>query len=163
MCVTCCSAYHSLSDSADRRGADDHRYSCLCCCTVPVNGVPYAAFHWARRLVITTLPVGFSFPRKSEVVNATGKLVQIQRHRVSDLWRKWQTPYNCTIEAVIAECKMLDRLLLLFMAALRSRCGDYIFALWFLSFFFYSSSNLSRRRLDVYHTTSIHGVPLVRI
>ena len=40
------------------------------------------------------------------------------------------------------------------MAALRSRCGHYIFALWFLSsifFFFYSSPNLSGCRLDVCH------------
>jgi len=37
------------------------------------------------------------------------------------------------------------------------------FALWFLSvFFFFSSPNLSGRRLDVYHT-STHGVALVRI
>jgi len=42
------------------------------------------------------------------------------------------------------------------MAALRSRCGHYIFAL------FYSSPNLSGRRLDVYHT-SIHGVALAWI
>jgi len=49
------------------------------------------------------------------------------------------------------------------MAALRSRCWHYIFACgFFLSFFFYSSPNLSRRRLDVYHT-STHGVALVRI
>jgi len=66
------------------------------------------------------------------------------------------------------------------MAALRSRCGHYIFALWFLlssSFFFFvffffffvffffflfSSSNLSGRRLDVCRT-STHGVALVRI
>jgi len=50
----------------------------------------------------------------------------------------------------------------LFMAALRSRCRHYIFALWFLSFSFFlrfSSPNLSRRRLDVYHT-SAHGVAL---
>ena len=44
--------------------------------------------------------------------------------------------------------------------------GHYIFALWLLSFFlsifFYSSPNLSGRRLDVYHT-STHGVALVRI
>jgi len=46
------------------------------------------------------------------------------------------------------------------MAALRSRYGHYIFALWFLSFF--SSPNLSGRRLDVYHT-STHGVAPVRI
>jgi len=35
----------------------------------------------------------------------------------------------------------------------------YIFALWFLSFFFFSSPNLSGHRLDVYHT-STHGVAL---
>jgi len=53
---------------------------------------------------------------------------------------------------------------LLVMAALRSRCGHFIFILWFLllSFFFFSSPNLSRRRLDVYHT-STHGVAFVRI
>jgi len=53
----------------------------------------------------------------------------------------------------------------LIMAALCNRAGHYIFALWFLSFFFFclfSSSNLSGRRLDVYHT-STHGVALVRI
>ena len=50
------------------------------------------------------------------------------------------------------------------MAALRSRCGHYIFALWFLlqSIFLFSSPNLSGRRVDVYHT-STHGVTLVRI
>jgi len=50
----------------------------------------------------------------------------------------------------------------LIMAALRSRCGHYIFALWFLSIFFYSSPNLSGRTLDVCHT-STHDVALVRI
>jgi len=35
-------------------------------------------------------------------------------------------------------------------------CGFY------LSFFFFSSPSLSRRRLDVYHTSK-HGVALVRI
>jgi len=48
----------------------------------------------------------------------------------------------------------------LFMAALRSRCGHYIFVLWFLLLF--SSPNLSGRRLDIYHT-SAHGVALVRL
>ena len=50
------------------------------------------------------------------------------------------------------------------MAALRSRCGHYIFVLWFLSsfFYFFSSPNLSRRRLDVCHT-STYDVALVRI
>jgi len=53
------------------------------------------------------------------------------------------------------------------MAALWNRAGHYIFALWFLSLFFFllfSSPNLSGRRLDVYHRpTSTHGVTLVRI
>jgi len=52
------------------------------------------------------------------------------------------------------------------MAALCNRAGHYIFALWFLSsvfylsIFFFSSPNLSGRRLDVYHTLT-HGVALV--
>ena len=48
------------------------------------------------------------------------------------------------------------------MIALRSRCGHYIFVLFLLSFFFFSSSNLSGRRLDVYHT-STYGLALARI
>jgi len=50
----------------------------------------------------------------------------------------------------------------LIMAALRSRCGHYIFVLFLLSSSSFLSPNLSRRRLDVYHT-STHGVALVRI
>ena len=49
----------------------------------------------------------------------------------------------------------------LIMASLHSRCVHYIFALWFLSssifLSFFSSPNLSSRRLDVYHTLT-HGV-----
>ena len=49
------------------------------------------------------------------------------------------------------------------MVALCNRADHCIFALWFLSsFFFFSSPNLSGQRLDVYHT-STHGVTLVRI
>ena len=52
------------------------------------------------------------------------------------------------------------------MAALRNRAGHYICALWFLSSIclssFFSSHNLSGRKLDVYHTLT-HGVALVRI
>jgi len=47
----------------------------------------------------------------------------------------------------------------LIMVVLCNRADHYIFALWFLSFFFFSSPNLSGRRLDVYHTSS-HGVAL---
>ena len=54
--------------------------------------------------------------------------------------------------------------MLLVTAALRSRYGHYIFALWFLLLlsFFSSSPNLSGRRVDVYHT-STHRVALARI
>jgi len=45
------------------------------------------------------------------------------------------------------------------MAALSG--GHYIFALWFLPFCLFSSPNLSRCRLDVYHT-STHGVALCK-
>ena len=48
------------------------------------------------------------------------------------------------------------------MVAIWNRAENYIFALWFLLSFFFFSPNLSRRRLDVCHT-SIHGVALVRI
>jgi len=51
----------------------------------------------------------------------------------------------------------------LIMIALCNRANHDTFALWFLSFFFFiSSPNLSRRRLDIYHT-STHGEALVRI
>ena len=53
------------------------------------------------------------------------------------------------------------------MVALWNRADHYMFALWLLllSFFlssFFSSPNLSRRGLEVCHT-STHGVALVRI
>jgi len=47
------------------------------------------------------------------------------------------------------------------MVALCNRADHYIFMLWFLLLSsFFSSPNLSGRRLDVYHT-STHGVALV--
>jgi len=51
-----------------------------------------------------------------------------------------------------------------FYSRLWDRADHYIFALWFLllSIYLFSSPNLSRRRLDVCHT-STHGVALVRI
>ena len=52
------------------------------------------------------------------------------------------------------------------MVALCNRETIYIFMLWFVllssSFFFFSSPNLSGRRLNVHHTLA-HGVALVRI
>jgi len=51
-----------------------------------------------------------------------------------------------------------------FMATIMNRAGHYIFALWFLSSssIFFSSPNLSGRRMDVYHT-STHDMVLVQI
>jgi len=48
------------------------------------------------------------------------------------------------------------------MVALWNRADHYIFMLWFVLLLFFSSPNLSRRKLDVCHT-STHGVALVRI
>jgi len=48
------------------------------------------------------------------------------------------------------------------MVTLCNRADHYIFALLFVLSSFFSSPNLSRRRLDVCHT-STHGVTLVRI
>jgi len=58
----------------------------------------------------------------------------------------------------------LFRFCRVFMVTLWNRADHYIFAPWFLLILsiFFSSPNLSRRRLDVYHT-STHGVALVRI
>jgi len=50
----------------------------------------------------------------------------------------------------------------LFMAAICNTAALYIFILWFLSIFFFSSPNLSGLRMDLHHT-STHGVALVRI
>ena len=49
-----------------------------------------------------------------------------------------------------------------FMVALYNRETIYIFMLWFVLSSFFSSPNLSGRRLDVYHT-SAHGVVLVMV
>ena len=70
-------------------------------------------------------------------------------------------PYGIGQAIIFLPCGFF---LLLLMAALRSRCGHYVLPCgFFLSIcLFYSSPNLSHRRLDVYHT-STHDVALVRI
>jgi len=49
------------------------------------------------------------------------------------------------------------------MAALRSRCGHYIFVLWFLLLSSFFLANLRGRRLDVYHILLHMHVTLLRI
>jgi len=69
----------------------------------------------------------------------------------------------CVLQSISVRLSFLG----LIMAALRSKCGHYIFVLWFLvsssiCIFFISSPNLSRHRLDIYHRCT-HGVALVQI
>jgi len=68
---------------------------------------------------------------------------------------KYSQHHNTAIESrtQIGYRSVIKQFAQFIMAALRSRCGHYIFALWFLfSSFFLSSPNLSRRRVDVYHS-----------
>ena len=78
-------------------------------------------------------------------------------------WLGWQTQTQiCNLYEMDAKTKKCNKRLI--MAALWNRAGHYIIALWFLllSIYLFSLPNLSRRTLDVYHT-STHGVALVRI
>jgi len=73
--------------------------------------------------------------------------------------KSYASSSNTATESAVAG----KRTCVIIMAALRSRCGHYIFIMWFLlssSSSSFSSPNLSGRRLDVYHT-STHGVALV--
>jgi len=78
------------------------------------------------------------------------------------MWHQEERPVckQCTGEVLawLSVCSEVQMI----MAALCNRAGHYIFALWILSSFFFSSPNLGGRRLDVYHT-STHVVALVRI
>jgi len=78
---------------------------------------------------------------------------------IGDVWYVFPAELLHPREAFLrsSKCRFV-----LFMVDLCNRTDHYIFALWFLSFFFFSLPNLSGRRLDVYHT-SPHGVALVRI
>jgi len=67
-------------------------------------------------------------------------------------WTHMTSNYNTT----------LLQLLQFIMVAVCNRADHYIFILWFLLYSFSSLPNLSRQRLDVYHT-STRGVALVQI
>jgi len=75
----------------------------------------------------------------------------------------WQIFQYLCISLPYGTIQML-LLLLIIMVTLCNRADHYIFMLWFvlllLLLSFFSSPNLSSRRLDVYHT-SAHGVVLV--
>jgi len=76
-----------------------------------------------------------------------------------------QPPPTLRLMSIVAKRSPISAtaVLLLFMVALCNRADHYIFILFLSSSFFFSffsSTNLSGRRLDVYHT-SAHGVVLV--
>jgi len=84
---------------------------------------------------------------------------------LSDFKLDWQVSVCLTMTTYLQRwCGPghITLVMLVIMAALHSRCRHYIFILWFLLSSFFSSPNLSGRRLDVYHT-STHGVALVQI
>ena len=56
------------------------------------------------------------------------------------------------------DCVKIQEKMIMATAIIFLPCGFF----YLLSIFFISSPNLSRRRLDVYHTAT-HGVALVRI
>jgi len=69
----------------------------------------------------------------------------------------------CPVSFFLALWNRADHYILIFiMVALCNRADHNIFMLFLLLLSFFSSPNLSRRRLDVYHTLA-HGVALVRI
>jgi len=63
--------------------------------------------------------------------------------------------------SIVAKRSPISAAVELIMVALCNRADHYIFIL-FLLLSFFSSPNLSGRRLDVYHTLA-HGVALVQI
>jgi len=73
--------------------------------------------------------------------------------------------YHKQYSFMVALCNRADHIYfhpVSFMVALCNRETIYIFILFLSFFLFFSSPNLSGRRLDVYHTLA-HGVALVRI
>ena len=80
----------------------------------------------------------------------------------SRIWIRIRTWIATLVRRALAEVCTIS--VLLVMVALCNRADHYIFILFLLSSssFFFSSPNLSGRKLDVYHTLA-HGVALVRI
>ena len=78
----------------------------------------------------------------------------------------WVLTISCFMVALWNRETIYIFMLWFVMVALCNRADHYIFILFLSSFFFlllfFSSPNLSGRRLDVYHTLA-HGVALVRI
>ena len=94
-------------------------------------------------------------------IGPNGTYAQTWRLRRGELFTvaRQVAPLNCSpgAKSAVADC--------LVMAALRNRGPLYfcpVISIYLSIYLLFSSPNLSRRRLDVYHT-STHGVALVRI
>ena len=92
---------------------------------------------------------------------SVGKHCCLRYHFSACYHNEKQCSRSCFIHniyyALVAPCHAIRYLV---MVAQCNRADHYIFALWLLSIYlFFSSPNLSGRRLDVYHT-STHGVAL---
>jgi len=99
--------------------------------------------------------VSVSTSRSRDVVSKRLGLVSVSYHRVSftsQYAQLFASLQNCTFIVLNA-----GRIIMVAQTIIFSSCGFSLL----LSFLF-SSPNLSRRRVDVYHT-STHGVALVRI
>jgi len=127
---------------------------------------------------VITVPVLGIFCRKNGTENASDNTQALLLPFQSETANKFPTSTDIATQPALLLSKMSSSIgwwswlsifghsvFVLFFCP-KSCYGHYIFALWLLSFFlsifFYSSPNLSGRRLDVYHT-STHGVALVRI
>jgi len=134
---------------------------------------------WPNRITVgvnnnrNRLPLGallYSYNRQ-QLITTMSTRERLQRDRATPEMNCWDDMrrFNVTrkraarsLGAYIAACLQTHcNPSIVVMVALCNRETIYIFMLWFVLFLsFFSSPNLSRRRLDVYHTLA-HGVVLV--
>ena len=109
--------------------------------------------HYYRLSVICRLQLAYSKVTSAIIIWVLLNLPVLLHRRCFWIWR--------LLKQSLFKGSMLH--IFIIMVALWNKADHYIFALWFLlSSFFFSPPNPSRRRLDVFHT-STHGVALVRI
>ena len=120
-----------------------------------------------RRKIINSVSSAISY-----LQNSSQSVTRWQSHMYNRFWHSVSSSQSDTstdknnVNSALKSVFNIIKLKFL-IVALCNRADHYIFMLWFVlsSFFllsFFSSPNLSGRRLDVYHTLA-HGVALVRI
>ena len=108
-----------------------------------------------------------AFTSKCFVITVDDVVVVLQTLSVNDRFYGKHSCYKCdhVLSLILSVSLLYLDITIVFMVAVCNRADHYIFTLLFLSSsssIFFSSTNLSGRRLDVYHTLT-HGVALVRI